>query len=140
MGDEAALLFGEAEKFGDGIVEEGLGDVLFVEGEVVLEVVAEGFFVLLVALAGESFDEAAVGEGFGGEAGEFGDGFSAGGDGDEVTAGGEKPHGDFEAAEDAGAAGIDGEEFRMQATVINEDGEAGATGFFVMDAHGTDVP
>jgi hypothetical protein len=121
VGDQSALFLSEAEEFGDGVIEEGLGHVLFVEGEVVLEVVAEGFFVLFIAFAGEAFDEPTVGEGFGGEAGEFGDGFAAGGDRDEMAAAVEEPHGDFETAEDAGASGIDGEEFRMEPTVVDED-------------------
>jgi hypothetical protein len=121
VGDEAALIFGEAKEFGHGVFEEGFGDMFLVEGEVVLEVVAEGLFVLLVALAGEAFDEAAIGEGFGGEAGEFRDGFPGGGDGDEVSAGGDKPHGDVEAAKDATAPGIDGEQLRMQTAVVDED-------------------
>jgi hypothetical protein len=121
VGDEAALVFGEAKEFGHRVFEEGFGNVFLVEGEVVLEVVAEGFFVLLVALAGEAFDEAAVREGFGGEAGELRDGFTTRGDGDKVSAGGDKPHGDVKATEDAAAAGVDGEQLRMQAAVVDED-------------------
>ena len=54
--DQAALFLGEAEQFRDGIIEESISYVLFVEGEVVLEMVAEGFVVLLVALAWEAFN------------------------------------------------------------------------------------
>jgi hypothetical protein len=121
MGDESALFFGEAEELGDGVFEEGLGDMFLVEGEVVLEVVAEGFFVLLVAFAGEAFDEAAFGEGLAGEAGDFGDGFAAAGDGDEVAAIGQETHGEIEAAEGADAACFDGEEFGVELTVVHED-------------------
>jgi len=121
VGNEAALFFGKAKEFGDGVVEEGVGDVLFVEGEVILEVAAEGFFVLLVAFAREAFDEPAIREGLAGEAGQFGNCFTTTSYGNEVAATGEEPHGDFEAAEDAGAAGIDGKEFGMEAAVVDED-------------------
>jgi hypothetical protein len=121
VGDQAVLLFGEAEEFGDGVIEEGFGDVLFVEGQVILEMGADDLLVLLIALAGEAFDKAAVGEGFGGEAGEFGDGFAAAGDGDEVAAAAEDAHGKIQAAEGADATGVDGEKFRMEAPIVNKD-------------------
>jgi len=121
VGDHAGLFFSEAEEFGDGVIEEGVGDVFFIEGEIVHELIAERFFVLFVAFTGEALDEAAIGEGFGGEAGEFGDGFSAAGDRYEVTATHEEGDIDIETAEEAIASEIGGKEFRMESAIINED-------------------
>ena len=95
--------------------------MLFVQGEVVLEVVAQGLFVLLVTLAGEAFDQAAVGEGFAGETGEFGDGFAPARDSNQMAAAGKEAHGEIKTAQRTNAAGFDGEKFRMKATVVNED-------------------
>ena len=138
--NQAGLFLGQAQEFRDGIIKKSLGHVLFIEGEVILEVVAEGFFVLLVAFAGEAFDQAAIGEGFAGEAGEFRNGLSAAGDGDKMAAAGEEPHGDFETAKDTRPASVNGEEFRMQTAVIDEDRQASAAWFFVMNTHGTKTP
>jgi len=121
VGDEAVLFLGQAEQLGDGVFEERFGDVLFVERKVVLEVVAEGFFVLLVAFTGEPFDESAIGQCFGGETCQFGDGFSVSGDGDEVSAASEEPHGDFESAQDARPASFDDEVLRMETAIVNKD-------------------
>jgi len=119
--DQAALFFSKAKKLGNGVLEERFGDVLFVEGEVVLEVVSDGFFVLFITFTGEALDQATVGDGFAGEAGQFGDRFATVGDSDEMSAANEEPHGDFHAAQDAGPTGLDGKVLGMQTAVENKD-------------------
>jgi len=136
VGDEAVLFFGKAEELRHGVIEEGFGDVFFVKCKVILEMRAEGFFVLLVAFAGETLNEAAIGEAFAGEAGEFRDGLAAAGDGDEVAPASEETHGEIEASQITDAAGVDGKQFRMEAAVINHDRKARAPGLLVVNAHG----
>ena len=121
VGDEATLLFRQAKEFGDRVVKEGFGDVFFVEGEVVLEMVAEGFFVLLVAFTGETFHEAAVGEGLAGKTSQLRNGLAAAGDCDKMSASSEKPHGDFQLTENPRPAGINGEEFRVESPIVDHD-------------------
>ncbi len=132
---QAALFFREAEEFGDRIIEESFGDMLFVESEIILEMVAEGLLVLLVPFAGEAFDQPPIRQGLAGETSQLRDGLSGIGNSHKVTASIKKPHGDFKSAEDPRAAGIDVKKFGVQTAVVDQDGKACGAGFFVVDAH-----
>jgi hypothetical protein len=121
VGNEAILFFSKAKKFGHGVVKESLSDVLLVEGKVVLEMVAEGLFVLLVAFAGETLDQTAVGQSLRREAGQFRDRFASARHCDKMATTGQQAHGKVEAAQGADAASFNGEEFWVKAPVIDED-------------------
>jgi hypothetical protein len=123
--DQSALFLPVAEVLRDGVFEEGVGDMFFVQGEVILHAIADGFFVLLVAFARKAFDEAAFGERFLREAGEFSDRLGAMRDRDDVTAAGEEGEADIHSAEGADTSAIGGDEFRVEEAIEDENGQPG---------------